>query len=94
MSERGSFVTEYIYCAACLKAVKRALRKWRGTVECRQLSGRAIIAGFVSESYRGGELALFEHEIIPAIAAAACHPVRVAVLAEKGEKVFVAEKSR
>lgn len=96
MSERGSFVTEYIYCDECLKAVAGVLLKdgkylrgiqvpsWSGGL----LGVLPIIAGKVGGLSRCEEIAYFRDELCPQIEKAICHPVRIAVLAECGQKIF------
>ena len=96
MSERGSFVTEYIYCPQCFAAVRAILCKndkylrgvvipsWTGN-GVRELP---IIAGKVGGLGSGSELEFFRSDLCVDIAAAVCHPVRVAVLGESGERVF------
>ncbi|GAI56669.1 unnamed protein product, partial [marine sediment metagenome] len=69
MSERGSFVTEYMYCDACFEAVKTKLVRdckflrgvvipmWSGDESRSELP---IIAGKVGGNYSGEERAFFE----------------------------------
>ena len=97
MSERGSFVTEYIGCDKCFKAAKGVLLlrekylcstvvpHWNAANEGPELP---IIAGKVGGLYRGEELDTFEHELVPALEAVLCHQMRIAVLAEGGERIF------
>lgn len=95
MSERGSFVTEYIGCAHCL-AVARDLLLAREKYLCSaQVPGWStdkpllpIIAGKVGGSYQGEELHTFSQQIVQALAARLCHPLRIAVLAEHGQEIF------
>lgn len=92
MSERGSFVTSYIYCAACLAAAKEVLaRNSKGLcgqqVESWEGQGKylPIIAGKVGGSYQGEEIHTFESELIPQLETLICHELRIAVLADSGE---------
>lgn len=100
MSERGSFVTEYIYCERCLDAIKPILLRdskgLRGTMMPSWTEAETpflpIIAGKIGESYPGGEMHAFEYGLLPRIASVICHPVRIAVLADNGDSaVFTAE---
>ena len=94
MSERGSFVTSYIYCDRCLEVVKQTLLAKRGGLCSTQIptwqqGGDAlpIIAGKVGASYPGGEL--FEMEaIVGELSGKVCHDIRIAVLADEGEEIF------
>ena len=97
MSERGSFVTQYVYCDKCFEAAKSVLLfrekylcgvvvpHWNPEREGLELP---IIAGKVGGLHVGEELHTFEHELVPALGAVLCHPMRIAVLAEGGERVF------
>ena len=97
MSERGSFVTEYIYCKECFEAAKRVLLKdgkllrgvmvssWTGSYDPHL----PIIAGKVGGLYSGEELDVFEQELVQELSASICHELRIAVLAEVGERIFV-----
>lgn len=102
MSERGSFVTEYIYCNECLAAAKQVLLSsekhmcsaiipsWEGCPE-KELP---IIAGKIGGLFSGEELHTFEFELGPALAKVICHPLRIAVLAESGEQIFAIAPTR
>ena len=97
MSERGSFVTQYIYCDKCLAAAKSVLLRrekylcsaviphWNPEHEGPEMP---IIAGKVGGMGAGDELLKFEFEFNEEIAKLICHPMRIAVLAEGGERVF------
>lgn len=97
MSERGSFVTEYVYCEKCFEAAKKVLLSRNKTI-CSTViphwnpEGEGpempIIAGKVGGSYSGQELFMFETEIVQDLSKVICHPMRVGVLAECGEQIF------
>lgn len=98
MSDRGSFVTEYMYCPKCAEKIKEILK--RKSVNFRSLDNTdsfgnmttLIISGYLSSTYSGGEIIEFqygEHDVIFNKDNAPCHPVRFAVLAEVGQKFFV-----
>lgn len=97
MSQRGSFVTEYIYCDKCADAVEAFLcadpRKYLcayrvpGWMEGISVEGNQqwklpIIAGKIGGLYDGEEADSFEFDVIPGLAKVICHPVTVAVLPE------------
>ncbi len=94
MSERGSFVTQYIDCDECFNATKKILLKTDKFLCSSVIPGWSnepelpIIAGKIGGLYSGEELHTFEFEIIPDLAAKICHPLRIAVLAENGERIF------
>lgn len=81
MSERGSFVTEYIYCPECFSAVKRILGEFVCSIPLNA-EGKEIpiIAGLVQGLYSGEEREVFNVEMRAKIEAAICHSVRVAVI--------------
>ncbi len=91
MSQRGSFVTEYIYCQKCFEAAKAVLCR-----QTKELCGQVIdswtdqdggkmpiIAGKIGDS--SDEAVFFELKILPELSKVICHPVRVAVICESGE---------
>jgi hypothetical protein len=102
MSERGSFVTEFVYCPKCLAALKQVLVDSRhdkylsGAVLTVDYTARGqpdhrnipIIAGKVGGLYPGEELDQFRFWLIPDIEKTICHPVRIAVLADTGSEIF------
>ena len=97
MSDRGSFVTEYIYCIKCFEAAKTILigqEKYLTSIIIPPWSPDQkelpIIAGKIGGLYEGEELHTFEFEFIPKLESLICHKIRIAVLAETGEKIFTA----
>ncbi len=90
MSERGSWVTEYIYCAACAATVQHFVaaeggdKYFSGEICC----GNPIFGGRISAMASGEELQIWEIHLGPMLAAKLCHPVRIAVLAEGGQKFY------
>lgn len=100
MSERGSFVTEYINCDKCFQEAKKVLLfrnksicstvipSWvPGEEEMPIIAGK--VGGIGNDSYPGGEFVIFEEELTPILAAVICHPLRIAVLAESGGSKFL-----
>lgn len=95
MSERGSFVTQYIYCEKCFQSAKRVLLG-REKDLCSTVIPQwddsdteiPVIAGKVGSDWIGGGLYMFEQELGPDLEALICHTVRVAVLAKDGEQIF------
>jgi hypothetical protein len=94
MSERGSFVTQYIYCGKCLEAVKEVLCGNDKYFKTQQLDSwiagekLPIIAGKAGGLYSGEELHSFEFEYAPQLESKICHPLRIAVLADDGQAIF------
>lgn len=91
MSQRGSFVTEYIHCEECFNAAKLVLLKREKhlcstTIPTWDHSGGElrIIAGKLGHEW--SEKFALEHEIAPELEHLLCHPLRVAVLEEGAEE--------
>ncbi len=88
MSERGSFITEFIYCHACLDAVRAALLSAKEFVYQHQLCIEGhllpIVAGRIRGAYSGQELVDFEFVCMPELEQRLCHPVRFAVFSDAG----------
>jgi hypothetical protein len=97
VSERGSFVTEYIYCDKCFSALKKALIEDGYGDHASVLLGQSakgefefpIIAGKVDGLYSGEEIHGMEYVIEEYVQPNICHPVRICVLADTGgEQIF------
>ena len=99
MSQRGSFVTEHIYCEKCLAAVVAVLATdphkylW-GTLLPFSADGPdpnfPIVAGKIGGLYAGEEIHEMERyieELEPHL----CHDIKIAVLAESGEAILTAK---
>lgn len=91
MSEKGSFVTEYIYCVKCLEAAKAVLvadGKFLRGVAIPGWQGHAdlpIVAGKIGGLSSGEEIWDFPNSYGEEIAAAICHEMRITVLADNGD---------
>lgn len=98
MSERGSFVTEFIYCEKCFAAAKTVLIDQQKYL-CSQVilapggKEHPIIAGKVGGLYGCEELHDFEGYSVE-LGALICHPLRIAVLAEAGQQIFTIEPAK
>ena len=90
MSERGSFVTEFIYCPDCLAVCLDVLignDKGLQSVQIPSwIEGQMlpIIAGKIGGLGSGDELFTMQYEIGPILEHRICHSLRVAVLADNG----------
>lgn len=100
MSERGSFVTEYVYCPECFDVLCEVLcqndKYIKGVVIPSWQPNRnlPIIAGKIGDLAPGGELVAFG-QIGFILGPRLCHPVRIAVLAEDGShEVFTFGSNR
>lgn len=86
MSEHGSFITEHIVCPDCLSGLREVLCSGNFLLVPGTLLDTApIIAGPVKSTFAGGELEVFESELMEAIQKRICHKVRIAILAEQGD---------
>jgi hypothetical protein len=93
VSERGTWVTEFIYCDRCVEAFRKFLedsvcaddesKYW----SFRRL-GEHAFAGRISGMFPGEELQLFEYDIVPKLKEMLCHSLRIAVLADGGSEIF------
>ena len=96
MSERGSFVTNYIYCSECFNVCKKILLSkdknlcsivvpsWENGEEL------PIIAGKVGGMYAYEEVVIFANYYVPEIEKLICHPVQICVFTENGyHRVFL-----
>lgn len=97
MSERGSFVTEYIYCEKCLSVVREALLREDKEICSQSIltwendasKDLPIVAGKVGSLGIGQEISMFEESIHKLLVGRICHDIRVAILAENGDAVIV-----
>lgn len=95
MSERGSFVTEYVYCSKCFEVLRRTLMARDSSLCTVQVPSwdspvdmLPVLAGKVGSTYPGGELLEMEARMRHAVPKL-CHSVRIAVLAESGGEILV-----
>jgi len=95
MSERGSFVTEYIYCDICFEAAKKVLNsdtKYLKTTIVPHWGQPdlelPIIAGKIGGLGLGDEFIRMKVEIIPKLERVICHKLRIALLSEQAEEFF------
>ena len=103
MSERGSFVTQYIHCPKCLEVVKNYLEnhidkgKFLHTQQILSWDSKEeylpILAGKIGGRYSGEEIN-FMQEIVWELEELICHPVRIAVIADHGQKIITAKPRR
>lgn len=90
MSERGSFVTEYVYCPECFDVLCERLcqnsKYLKGVVIPSWIPGMnlPIIAGKIGDLAPGGEVRTME-EVLSGVNHELCHEVRIAVLCENGQ---------
>lgn len=87
MSERGSFVTAYIYCERCFERALAVLQADHGgwLSEAHAFGGRRI-AGRVDHTAPGHEPLVFtERGIDDALAAVLCHPLTIVVAPDCGQ---------
>ena len=97
MSDKGSFVTEYIYCEKCFEAAKSILigqNKYLNSATVPHWNPNSeelpIIAGKIGGLYEGEEIHTFESEFISKLEKVICHNIRIAILAETGEMIITA----
>lgn len=83
MSERGSWVTQYVYCDDCATALVEVLAKHYDPkyLTVTRLSN-SIVAGKIGGLWAGEELNTFDIELRGEIEKAICHPLRIVVVPE------------
>jgi hypothetical protein len=91
LSERGSYVTEYVYCPECFEGLKAILfvpaeKYLTATLVTSWHPDKTlpIIAGKVGGLAAGEERFTFDVVLRPHIESALCHPLRIAVLPDSG----------
>lgn len=84
MSERGSFVTEYMYCDKCLEKMKRVLIQSDRYLYGRQIEDAPIIAGRLGSLGPGADIVMFKFQLFNR-ENAPCHPVKVALIPDCAE---------
>lgn len=91
MSDRGSFVTDYIYCDKCMEAVENVFDRLADDLwHTSRLIGAdgeqlPIVAGKLRGLGGGDDLFNLEYEIAGDIAKLVCHKVRIAALPDGRE---------
>lgn len=90
MSDRGTFITDCIYCEKCLNAVREEIERNNLVTVYMDQKNDTHVSGTIKEGCPGFEIAYFREYIIPEIEKRICHTIRIAVLAESGQKMFMA----
>lgn len=93
MSERGSFVTQWMDCRQCCEAVCEVLENEAVIFDPLNWSAGQIppriIAGFVGGSAPDEQFREFAEYLAGPLADRLCHPVRFAILSEaRGSRVY------
>src|SRR6186713_2299273 len=94
MSERGSFVSEYIYCKKCFSAVFDVLKNDKsGHIDSPMRVGSfPIVAGKLSGMAHADALYNFNDFVLPKISDAICHDVKIALFPEGHSGVILTIK--
>jgi hypothetical protein len=83
MSERGAFCTEPMYCKDCYRTVASVLLgDDRFVGAC--IPNTVVIAGFF-----GDMRWYFEDKVRPILEEQLCHPVKIALMTEGGDSVYL-----
>lgn len=95
MSQRGSFISEYVYCSKCFEKLKKVLLD--NEKYCTSLvipssfpndEDLNIIAGKVGSTWSGGEVFEIE-ERLAAIEPGLCHAMTIVVIPEDESPVTI-----
>jgi len=93
MSERGSFVTEYIYCKECFEAAEKVLLgKEKYLHSCVIPAGNGfmpIIAGKIGGLGPGDEFINFDRYLLLPLSEHICHEMRITILADSGQATLL-----
>lgn len=83
MSDHGAYVTEYLHCSVCYDRLMVHLSARLTTRPCEVVPGH-LLSGTISGLYAREEI----HQMVSILEDfPACHPVRVAIVAERGEAI-------
>jgi len=84
MSDRGTYITDFIYCSKCLFIVESAFKRQNFNFNgCEKFGlGSGFCYGRISGLYSGEEIDIFENEILPEIENNLCHKVRICIFPE------------
>lgn len=95
MSQRGSFVTEYVYCSECFEKLKKVLldnEKYCTSIVIPSCfpndDDLNIIAGKVGSTWSGGEVVEIEQRLAD-IEPGLCHAMTVVVIPESEQPVTI-----
>lgn len=88
MSQRGTFVAEYIRCTQRFEAVESLLlvqERQRKDFYALSLGAPVqIIAGKITAHIAGGEVDVMHYDLGERLSAVICHPLRMVVIPEQG----------
>jgi len=82
MSDRGSFVTQFVYCPTCFEVAKKHLLLDERAIFGYALPATSIIAGFVKDPLSGWEAEIVR-EVAEGMEAELCHDMRICVITEQ-----------
>ena len=91
MSERGSFVTQYMYCKECRKRMKKVLCIGHKYLNGKILCDDTMIAGKLGSCGPYGDVIMFQFQLFNK-ENAPCHPVRVALIPDSEKPIILVVK--
>lgn len=102
MSERGSFVTEYIHCDYCFEKAKMVLLLHKTKALCATAipswegEGKTlpIIAGKLGGSYNYEILSDFKELVHRELCPLICHDIHFAVITDESQTIFTARAKK
>lgn len=95
MSERGSFVTQFIYCDKCFDECRKVFVKndkyLKGVVIPSWQEGQTlpIIAGKIGGLGPGEELIEMQYTIKPKLDETLCHKIRISIMPDNGQDTII-----
>lgn len=91
MSERGSFVTQYMYCDKCWARLEKVLCKGHKYLDGKSLNDNTIIAGRLGSCGPGSDIVMFKYELFNK-ENAPCHPIKIALIPDSMDAEIVVVK--
>ena len=88
MSERGSFITQFMYCPKCFKKLEKVLCTGHKYLDGKSINDNSIIAGRLGSCGPGSDTVMFKYELFNKENAPCC-PVRVALIPDSMEPEIV-----
>ena len=91
MSERGSFVTQYMYCDKCWGRLEKVLCTGHKYLDGKSINDNTIIAGRLGSCGPGSDIVMFKYELFNK-ENAPCHPIKVALIPDSMNAEIVVVK--
>ena len=91
MSERGSFVTQFMYCDKCRKKLEKVLCTGHKYLDGKGINDNTIMAGRLGGLGPADDTVMFKYELFNE-KNAPCHPVKIALIPDSMDAEIVVVK--